>query len=59
MKKRRFILLLVSAAVMTFDYEEIKVSSFENPSIWIYKNVDADAIRKDIYSTTLDYLGQL
>lgn len=50
---------LIGAMIHPEWAEEIRVSSFENPNIWIYKNVDADAIIKDFYFTTLDYLRKL
>ena len=50
---------LIGAMIHPEWAEEIRVSSFENPNIWIYKNVDADAIINDFYSTILDYLRKL
>jgi inosine-uridine nucleoside N-ribohydrolase len=38
---------------------EIKAEGFENPNIWLYRDLDAPSIRDEFFNSTLKYLDQL
>jgi len=50
---------LIGAMIHPEWAEEIKVNSFENPNIWIFKTIDANAIIEEFYSTTTEFVKKL
>ncbi|MFW5699724.1 MAG: nucleoside hydrolase, partial [Bacteroidota bacterium] len=52
-------LALISIMIFPEWTEEVKTESFENKNTYLYKDIDANAIREEFFNTTTDYLKKL
>jgi inosine-uridine nucleoside N-ribohydrolase len=50
---------LIGAMIHPEWAQEFKTGTFENPNIWVYKDIDAESIIEEFYTTTVDYLKDL
>ena len=50
---------LIEAMIHPEWAEEIKVTSFENPNVWLYRKIDARSMKEEFFRTTVDHALQL
>lgn len=50
---------LVGAMIHPEWTTEVKGAGFENPNIWLYKEIKAELIIQEFFETTLDYVAEL
>jgi hypothetical protein len=47
---------LIGAMIHPEWTEEVKVDAFDNPHVWMYRSIEAQAIIQEFYESTLRYL---
>ena len=50
---------LIEAMIHPDWAEEIKVTTFENPNVWIYRKIDALSMKEEFFKTIVDHALQL
>ncbi len=50
---------LIGAMVYPDWAEEVRVTTFENPNVWLFREIDSRAITEDFYQTASDFLKAL
>ena len=50
---------LIGAMIHPQWAEEVKVETFENPNVWLFKDIDAEAITGEFYRSVRDYLSDI
>ena len=50
---------LIEAMIHPEWADEIKVTTFENPNVWIYSEIDAQSMKDEFFRTIMDHALQL